>query len=569
MKKTNKTSQKRGRKPNIGRNAKYERNNYQDDAMMREKEKGEREAKSRKFPRGEANTAACNDPSWYAKNQFLLESAASLAYGTPLGAPFRMDNIRSQEDLPETQAYVGITASIPGVMSILVAPTPGKSIDYASPVNVAAQNVYSYVRYKNSGAANYDAPDLMLYLLAMDSLYAAWNWAKRLYGLACAYNQLNRYTPRALVQANGVDYDDLVLNLANFRTYVNKLGAQINSFCVPATMNYLVRHSWMFSNVYKDSDTSKSQFYEFVPAFLYMYSETTSEQGGELIPININQGQTTLLKTADVINLLNNMVSALSYSEDIGIMSGDILKAYGQGGLFILSPMEAEYTVQPVYNREVLSQIENLHPLAVTAADVATFKIGQNPDTNYITFNPTVSNATVHKGVMINIHSESPTPSDTMVATRLITLARRSASGNTLYVNSYASEIVTGLNIYVYTPKGVSPFATFSSYDNLQLELTAVPFDNFEWIYEDSSKAPSSNPLIQQIGIVNMVEQFDWHPTMHLMLIDASTTPVTVKSLTPFADIDMFTIASTDVIDRMNEVALLSLFDVPADGPTF
>lgn len=564
------------RKGNNSKSRKFEKNNDQDAAMEREFKKGERagEMKSKKFPQSRANTSACNDPSWYAKNAQLLESAASFSYGTPLGSPFRYDLIRPRTvDSNIEQLYAAGTVAVPGLWTLTVAPTPGVSRDAQSPVNTAAQNVYSYVRYKNSGASNYDAPDLMLYLLAMDSLYAAWNWAKRLYGCVSSYSIRNRYMPEAYILGNMVDFADLIEHLADFRAFLNKTGAQINSFCVPATMNYNVRHSWMFSNIYKDSDTQKAQQYMFVPAWFYKYSETTSDTGGQLIPQQVTTVEGQLLKTADIYNLINGMLNALAYSEDIGIMSGDINKAYGEN-LFRLSPVEPEYSVMPVFNQEVLMQIENCHTVLYSQATIGSWTIGQNPNTNFLTFNPLVG-ANRHQATMLNMHMENPTPADSMVASRLITLVGEQGDNFTVHPTSLGSEIVTAMHIIHFMPKSAvdTPTAGMTGY-NYEYSLVATEVNNLVSVVTSTSPAQPTTPVYtpeQAMYILDLIESFDWHPTIHMVLYEY-TDANTRKSenwLEPFCDIDTYTIISVHDVDRLHEVALLSLFDVPADGPTF
>lgn len=561
-------------KKTTSKDRKFEKRNYQDAAEEREYKKGYaagRGSSNCKFPQGSAKTGSSNDPAWYAKNAQLLEASASFAYSAPVGAPFRLDNIITLADAGANSTFQATAAAIPGLWRIMVAPTPGISIDAQSPINVAATNVYSYVRYKNSGASNYDSPDLMLYLIAMDSLYAAWNWCKRLYGVAASYNQQNRYMPKAYVQANGVDFEDLTRNLADFRAFLNRTAAQITSFCVPATMNYNVRHSWMFANIYLDSDTAKAQQYMFVPAWFYLYDETTSPQGGKLVPISACYNLQALMKTSDVMDILTSMLNALAYSEDIGIMSGDILKAYGESNLFTLSPVLADYSVMPVYNQEVLMQIENLRSVNVSPANQPTFTLAQNPDTNFLTFDPTftASSSLPSNGTILNMHKAVVTPADSMVASRLITTEKYTNSRVTPIVNSCGSEIVVRMDILTFIPTSANndPLATFTDYDRMTMDLVAIQIHQYYTARPDGTVIAGSK--YQQILMeLLLVSKFDWHPALYINIGNNEDT-TEHSFFSPFMDVDNYTIIQTNDIDKLNEVALLSLFDVPANGPSF
>lgn len=384
-----------------------------------------------------------NDVSWYAKNQQMLTDAASFSYNSPLGNPVPFSELLS--GVPNS--LVGNDA-VAGVAQLQFVPCIGISTNSISPANIAANNIYSYVRYMNSGAKNYDQADMMLYLLAMDNLYMYINWMKRIYGYVNTYSQYNKYVPAAYAAADSVDIADLRANLADFRLFINNCCARASAFCVPAVMPLFVRHSWMVSNIYKDSDTLKAQSYMYVPSWFYKYDETGSKYGGQLII----QGRTGNAKLSDLRTIFESMFSKLAYSEDIGVMSGDILKAYGQERLFKLSSVDPDYTVLPVYNEEVLSQIHNLQIVEPNTAseNAKTWNVTQDPDTGYLVFNPTVIPWAYNpKKIMVNMPWDGVTPADTMVATRLTAAYEGSK------LTACGSELITKFQVYKYNTKGV------------------------------------------------------------------------------------------------------------------
>lgn len=116
----------------------------------------------------------------------MVNDVASLSYFTPIG---------TTASLPwagVTQKYQG---AIPTVATISFVTTiglnDGVQINEATPINIAASNIYSYVRYTNSGARNYDKPDLMMYLLASDSLYTYVGSLIKIYSAAMTYSSMN------------------------------------------------------------------------------------------------------------------------------------------------------------------------------------------------------------------------------------------------------------------------------------------------------------------------------------------------------------------------------------------
>lgn len=476
-----------------------------------------------------------NDVSWYAKNQQMLTDAASFSYNSPLGNPIPFPDLLSE--VPNT--IVGSSA-IPGVMGISFVPTIGISTNSISPANIAANNIYSYVRYMNSGAKNYDQADLMLYMLSMDNIYMFINWMKRMYGYVSTYSQYNKYIPAAFASVDRVDINNLRANLADFRLFINNCCARASAFCVPAVMPLFVRHSWMCSNIYKDSDSMKSQIYMYKPQWFYAYDETGSKYGGRLIRVTTPSSMTL----AQMQETFEKLFAPLAYSEDIGVMSGDILKAYGQDRLFKLSSVEPDYTVFPVYNEEVLSQIHNMTIVQpnLSSTTTASWNITQDPNTGYLIFNPTVIPwAYPPKKVMINMPWDNVTPANTMVATRL------TSAHNKDKVVACGSELVVGLAIWRYDTNGKlqTPVITSSPIINIKATSLGTPADDIENII--------------------CLSQFDWHPLMHVV-VNPGDTPTTAIYCGMVGDINNYTIMDIEDLKNLHSTAILSEFNVPQIG---
>lgn len=303
-----------------------------------------------------------NDPRWYAQNEQLMRDTASIPYSWPLG---------NRLDLGPYATEIN-KGSLPGIMAIHTAPTFGYSDNPNSPINVAARNVYSFVRHANSGHANYDATDEMIYLMAMDSCYSFLSFVRRIYGVVCTYSFTNRYYPVAALNAMGVDFYNVQENLADFRAWINTIAVKFGSMCIPASMSYMAKHMWMYEGLYYDTPQDKPQTYLFVPDGFYRFTYD-SDGAGMLTydrlqkmqttysskPIN-PFGDSTLLTVQELIDYGNSLINPILQSEDMNIMSGDILKAFGAQNLYMMNTISEDYTVLPVYEPEVLDQIQNL-----------------------------------------------------------------------------------------------------------------------------------------------------------------------------------------------------------------
>lgn len=556
--------------------------------------------KQSKFYSDNVTDKSYNDWSWYAKNQQMLKDAASLSYNRPLGAEIKLSRIIDTPVKTASATFNASSSSIAGIMDLVVCLCPGLSEDYTSPINLAAQNIYSYVRYQNSGGKNYEPADLMFYILSMDSAYALWNTLKRIYGLARSYSQKNWYYPRAFIEGMGVDFDDVMNNLADFRLFINTMGSRLQSFCVPAVMPLLIRHSWMFANVWKDSNNDKAQCYQFIPAYFYQYSEQTTG-GGSLNPISWidytknnpsydNQWNPVLKKFQDIVIYTNQIINSLSKSEDIGVMSGDILKAYGQDKLFKLTPVDADFTVEPTYSEEVLNQIHNATILKtpwVNPAENWNLSITQNVDSQTIVFNPTLpSHGLDYNGAVINMPWDDVTPENTMVGTRLTFCYKR--VGNQTKFTALGTEFICNAFMAFHnyaTPNDSSVETERYSYNTLDTINAAGTYGNFPVIPNKDTftkqevlalvnnyLATAYQGINKALTVYSLKAQFDWAPLSFPVPTNFEQTPSGAANVTTYnvsavsGDMANWTIVDAADLAQMHLTAVMSEFNIPQIG---
>lgn len=193
-----------------------------------------------------------NDPSWYGTSPELIRDSASIPFSWPVGTSFNVDD--------------GYTIdSVPGIMALSVQSGIGGCYTENDAVNVASSAIYTYVRHANSGHSNYDAPDLMMYLLAMSSIYSFITWCQRNLAALNTFDQRNRYIPKGILKANSVDYESLRDNQANFRFWLNTFITKVSSLVVPNVMPIFQRLAFLYANIYIDGPTIKDQLYMYVP----------------------------------------------------------------------------------------------------------------------------------------------------------------------------------------------------------------------------------------------------------------------------------------------------------------
>lgn len=254
--------------------------------------------------------------------------------------------------------------------------------------------LYSFVRHVNSGKTNYEAPDLMMYIMAMDNVYLLIHELKRLIRLAYLYVLENRDIPERVFSVLGVDHKDLIGNLANYRAQLNIRIAKANSLAVPANFNLFKRRAVMGSVILTDEPNRPTQL--IVPAadgyfvfsgiaqtgstLNYRVPGTTSNED-PVASHNSAGGDNTFFKTKTSVNdyfqLLDEMLSILLSDEDINIMSGDIIKAYGDN-LYKLPFIEENEIQDIIHDENLLLQFSNSTVLDIPGASFLRFNATSN-----------------------------------------------------------------------------------------------------------------------------------------------------------------------------------------------
>lgn len=436
------------------------------DSRMKDFEEKNYGDKRKELPDGKIN-----DPKWYAQNPQLLKDYASFPFGYPLGIPINGGTGSNQKGY-----------GVPGVCTINLAPSIGYATTPNDPVNMAMRNTYTFVRRANSGATNYEAPDLMMYILAVTNVLAYIEFLKRTCGLMMAYTALNRYYPKALVQSAGWDFNDVQNNIVQLRGYINQMAVKAQSLVIPNSLSYVARQAWLYSKVILDSNTDKAQSYQFVPTGFFTYpgdsdSPTSLNFTRWLSGIQATTGNTV----AEAIEFGDAMINPILQSQAFNVMSGDILKAYGNDGVITIMGISDTYITLPEYSTEVQSQIENL---TICGSPVSGYGVTQDSSVNggYLISRPqTIAQLRLNPAsagtpqqamslmsqvyqpvldgeVQLNFHHNGVEPDDVMVATRLTNLGRvvdvTTTAGQyetTLEWPTAGSEFVTSIQMAIWS----------------------------------------------------------------------------------------------------------------------
>ena len=491
---------------------------------------------------GKAIGTLANDPAWYNLNKDLVNDVASISYQSPLTSSITSGATNIATGV---NAYRATICGIDFIPSIGIGGYSGAaSASGGSIANSAAQTMYAWVRHANSGSANYEPADLMMYYLAMDSAYTWYAFGRSIYRAANSALMYDFTFINRLSQVYGVDLDNFRSNLANFRTFLNIVATQLNQLAVPKSMPYYNRHVWMVSNIFKDHAVKRSAHYCFVPACYGIYNPTEGR-------IAFTARPTTNMTFESFSKILNTIVSVLMTDESIGIINGDVRKAYGTDNLFKIESTPAEDYIEPFYSEEVLSQISGI--VAVGPVTPGTYDICQIPGTGKLYQGTYVESGTPSlsqsfptlttfpdKGIartsfILNMYKDDPTPDDNMVASRLFAGYSYLTTGslNTRYVSVAGSEFVTTLRLFVGATYAAGSIITIYDYCPFDLE-----------------------------GLNSALPQIDWFPMFVYV-----TNPTDASNARFWAgDLCNYAVVSAEVTANMHATAIISEFYIPSKG---
>lgn len=511
----------------------------------------------------DSKKVGANELEWYPSSNPIIRDAATLAFAEYAGQP--MQWFAS----PESSALN--KHSWPGIMRIGYVPGTGVCKEESDTVNVMAKNIYAYNRYWNSGARNYDAPDYMVAILAIDNLFSMYAHLVRAYGSIQYFNARNRYVSKPMLEALGFDSNNIYNEAASFRGAINALAKRMNTFILPGSMPIFKRHYWMNSNIYKDSESDKAQMYVFVPEIFYTYEEMDlgSRKGGYLKAHQITRQPHTW---QEWVGYLDTMIGKLIASEDIGIMIGDTLKGW-KGNIFGVGPIADDFVLSPIHNMEVLVQIQNL-TAAGNIYDIESCNLKQDVDTNLLSWQPLFTGSGLDgsepkyaaqgkKNFTIPMFDAEPAA--IVEATRLTTLFTEGTVDDehpedcAFVPATCGTEIVTRCDIYQYLADEQT-----GSWDFTEVIPVGCPGRNLCFSNTITDVA-SYRTMLQYLASLSA---FDWHPEAIIYSGSYRYNDMTgfendSAQREGIMDVDNYTIITEETLRKIHSGAIICLFDFP------
>lgn len=515
---------KTGKQPANSKNKRYSKNTRQGKSGKRET--NYREAISEFKPEG------LNDFSWYNHYPELTQAAARIPF------PYRpgMTVLTNDVEVPGTQVEGALgNYKIPGIMSLRWLPSIGYSAAPTDPASIIGAEMYAQVRNAYSGTLRADAPDYVIYMLALDSIYSYIGSLKRVYRILNAWGPDNYAVPNTLLTALGFSSsvaDALRANKADLWQAINELIHMSNRFRCPAIMDIMNRHYWMNDNVYTDTNSVNSQMYCFTQHAFLKYTDADPENPGLYYAIG---PQWSGLAIANAVQTLfafgRDLIDALAKWDDSYTINGYLQRAFEGTASFTVAFLEQDERFQAVYEPEVLAQIENSKTLPsgyqfidsayVTWYSADTPVITQNVPTNSVVAQypfkilaagdtylemHTRAAYTSDEIFLMSSRSDSPTAEDVIIASRLKAgVINLTASGE-----YYTGNVMCATEIPLFWSIDIAP---------VQMQGNILNRAWLGWIYpqlptfSDVMAIPMGKTHLPQMFRMMMFgTQFDWCP---------------------------------------------------------
>lgn len=505
------------------------------------------------------NKEKFNDFSWYDKNPSLTKGVGRIQFVNKPGMDITTGSLTTITSSGGMEVHTYAMA-LPGIMRLSWIPSIGICSNPNDPINVAANEVYARVRNAFSGDLKADAPDFMVYFMTLDSIFSYIGALKRLYRVVTSYSPENYLVPNCMLRALGVVSDanmnNLKSNLDRLWTNINELIGMTRRYKCPALFPIFNRHYWMNDNVYTDANSLNSQWYTFFQTDYYKFSmlpvvnSTSGATAGGLTlvsqPFSSNATSSDIDYTDMLFNYGKALFAALASYETAYDINGYLARAYGDQVNFTVEPLSQFENFTPVYEEQVLRQIENAHVCEFSAQGVNT-NVQQNVGTNSLvcamtcSINVPAQSKVISALPILTSRMEDPTVEDVVESSRLCSYAvpesYASAVGKLTYRIIAGTEWLWGLDIFTFSPIDGS----------------------YVWVKLPQSTLLSSNKDADWVNFIlftSYLSQFDWHPNyVQYYSLGSSSGAV------PYCDLHNVTTITIDQLKLINKVCLYSEFN--------
>lgn len=472
-----------------------------------------------------------NNPNWYFTDSSLASMATAISFNDYLGSSLKVSPVDSI-DIP-TFLKINLNPSV----GLIPADAP-----IEAGINMQGVKIYSTLSSYNAKTTNYAPQDVTALILAFGNVLENISYIKRFFGIAFSYNQRNRFYPVQILEALGVNSDDFLSHIADYRLKFNTTINLLNQIPVPANIAYLDKCASLYDNIYLDQESSMAQTFAYVPQSFWRVVENLSEQGTVLQSVD-NPGRVNKVTCDNLLTILKDQINSILMSSTFNYIYSDVLNYSVKTGaqVYSVNIIPEDYRVLPIYSAEALLQLKNLrligNPIAQTSPEAVFTNMNDVwPDVNKncLKYNPVFKVAGNHAtwDSLLDFPTSSPDTAQIIEASRLVCspiFFNKSADAKPVYT---IAQVVTG--------------------DHYPVSLTIYKSNSF-----DSSSC--YGPLEQEIsGMIPMLTQFNGFP--HTYWPSAPTGDAKCYGIA--GDLNFYTTVSTEYLRRVNDLTFQGLFEL-------
>jgi len=525
-----------------------------------------------------------NDPNWYFTSSELAAQAGELSMQEVLGNGALMEE-----------------ATIPTCGVVYLNPCPGVSYDFSGSnvtpdwshptitgqsaneilpqtanvndgANLMAFKMYTLMSSFTGRTSTYGPQDLLIMILAISQVAAVSEHIRRAFGMALTVNARNRALPKGMIGAMGIEVNDFIKNLANYRMRFNIQMTRINQIPLLDNIGFIRKCRDIYQKVYVDSDSAMAQNWFFAPWSTWELDEISSEEGSFLKTIELPHAYSSSTM-GSWLDKLTHMIDAILSSSTMQIVYSDLINLANKVNVptWQFDYLAENYVVLPEYNRNAQLQFHNLDvigkpmPSSWTKATTTTpwivtpdNDVRQDPDHNRILYNPVFSVGDNYVQAQTGNVTLKAKPHDTVVDFDVPTpsLEDRIEALRFSCVLSQYRILMKRSDPTGFGWGTIAPTLSDHYVVALQLldypEMTVMPIEISDYLISGTG--------MTNIDRINMLNKFDAAPLLYE--IGNSRTGdarLTLRSI--IGDVNYFTKVPFEYLNRTNRLMYTGLFD--------
>lgn len=484
---------------------------------------------------------------------------------------------RLGEVIPMRGFYLGATSTvgatarehtskyrIPAICCGRWFPTYGVSDGNGSAISLIANKLYNKIMdVLKRKSLPYDPTAVVMQLMAMDSVYCAYECAVRAYKAANTTSLDNAYLPAALCRAAGFKYEDMVKNKAQIYFDLVTMRQALTEYLIPKDYALIGRHLEMCRYIFRDSPSNKAQLYVFTPSHLWTWKKVDTHGALVCEPFGTPGSPEIIWKTwSDFKTFWNNMLNAILNSTAFKDINAGIRSVWADSDVYAMDIPAVDEVLEYTQDDGVLSAIANLTNIGNVGTDVINTFAPDGTYPNYFIIKPSMRIKDLPNiNTVFNALSESPTASE-FVQMAMWHVAFEVEESGTLTTDSKVNVLSCGSEVFTsFTAISDTdrPFFTFKDVagNAHSIDRVEFPTNSFAEPY-----ASSQLVVVNSFLRIAVASAFRWHPTLFvsIKLANEETLDVGDNIVTmPFGDWNYCSVASSNDIRDWHTAAMFEV----------